>query len=244
MGSSGLDNRDVVRIDALSFSYPDGHEALRGVGLAVREGETVGLIGPNGAGKSTLLLHLNGLIKSKNCINILGTLLNGKNLKEVRSKVGMVFQDPDDQLFMPTVFDDVAFGPINLGHEKAEVQRRVAQALAWVGMDGAEGRSSHHLSIGEKKRISIATVLSMSPEILVLDEPSASLDPRGKWAIIKLVRHLPMTKIVASHDMELIQALCRRTIVMDKGEIVADDLTGRILSDESLLREHGLAPCP
>jgi cobalt/nickel transport system ATP-binding protein len=235
--------KEVLRIEHLSFSYPDGHKALQDVSLVIVEGETVGLIGPNGAGKSTLMLHLNGLLRSNGCVSVLDMHVDGKNLKTIRTKIGVVFQDPDDQLFMPTVFDDVAFGPINLGCDKAEVQQRVAQALAWVGMEGYEKRSPHHLSIGEKKRIAIATVLSMSPEVLVLDEPSSSLDPRGKWALIELVRGLPLTRIVASHDMELIRALCRRTVVMDEGRIVADDLTENILSNESLLRAHGLAPC-
>jgi cobalt/nickel transport system ATP-binding protein len=235
--------KEVLRIEHLSFSYPDGHKALSDVSLVIVEGDTVGLIGPNGAGKSTLMLHLNGLLRSNGCVRVLDMHVDGKNLKNIRTKIGVVFQDPDDQLFMPTVFDDVAFGPINLGCDKEDVRRRVAQALAWVGMEGYEKRSPHHLSIGEKKRIAIATVLSMSPEVLVLDEPSSSLDPRGKWALIELVRELPLTKIVASHDMELIRALCQRTVVMDEGRIVADDLTENILSNEPLLRAHGLAPC-
>jgi cobalt/nickel transport system ATP-binding protein len=234
---------DVITIDHLSFSYPDGQQALQDISLAVGDGETVGLIGPNGAGKSTLLLHLNGILRSNGCVRILGTRVEGKNLKVVRSKIGMVFQDPDDQLFMPTVFDDVAFGPINMGYDKPEVQRRVSQALAWVGMEGYEKRSPHHLSIGEKKRIAIATVLSMSPEVLVLDEPTSNLDPRSRWALVELVRQLPMTKIIATHDLEMIRALCQRTVVMDDGQIVADDLTGRILSNVSLLKAHGLASC-
>ena len=233
--------KEVLRIDHLTYSYPDGHQALRDVNLVIAQGESLGLIGPNGAGKSTLLLHLNGIIKSKGSVRILGTLLNGKDLRAIRSKVGVVFQDPDDQLFMPTVFDDVAFGPINMGHDKLEVKRRVSQALSWVGMQGYEDRSPHHLSLGEKKRVSIATVLSMSPEILVLDEPTCGLDPRGKAAVIQVVQQLPMTKLIASHDMDLIRSLCDRTVVMDGGQIVADDLTERILFNKALLRKHGLA---
>ncbi len=232
----------VVEIENLSYSYPDGQQALYGINLAVGLDETVALIGPNGAGKSTLLLHLNGIMRSDGTVRILGIPLEDKNLKWVRSKVGLVFQDPDDQLFMPTVFDDVAFGPINMGYAEEEVRERVSKALQWVGMNGYEKRSPHHLSIGEKKRISIATILSMRPEILVIDEPTANLDPRAKWELVKLVKGLPMTKIVASHDLEMITALCERTIILDEGKIVADDATLNIMSNTPLLERHGLAP--
>jgi len=232
----------VVEIENLSYSYPDGQQALYGINLAVGLDETVALIGPNGAGKSTLLLHLNGIMRSDGTVRILGIPLEDKNLKWVRSKVGLVFQDPDDQLFMPTVFDDVAFGPINMGYAEEEVRGRVSKALQWVGMNGYEKRSPHHLSIGEKKRISIATILSMRPEILVIDEPTANLDPRAKWELVKLVKGLPMTKIVASHDLEMVAALCERTIILDEGKIVADDATLNIMSNIDLLERHGLAP--
>lgn len=234
----------AVSINSLSYAYPDGAQALKGISLDIFRGECLGLIGPNGAGKTTLMLHLNGIFLSENnngIVTIMGRKIGKENVKAIRKDVGIVFQDPDDQLFMPTVFDDIAFGPINLGHDKAEVKRRVTQALAGVGMEGFEERVPHHLSIGQKRRISIATVLSMSPEVLVLDEPSASLDPRGKWELIKTVRELSMTKIIASHDMELIKALCERTVILDDGQIVADDLTENILSNMPLLRAHGLA---
>ncbi len=156
--------------------------------------------------------------------------------------MGLVFQNPDDQLFSPTVFEDVAFGPINMGCSEAEVRRAVAKALGWVGMTGYEPRSPFHLSVGEKKRIAIATTLSMSPEILVIDEPTSNLDPRSKWSLIGLLRRLPMTKIVATHDLELVHALCRRTIVLDHGQVIADGATEHILADVPLLRAHGLAP--
>ena len=232
----------AIEIENLSYSYPDGQQALRDINLAVGLGQTVALIGPNGAGKSTLLLHLNGILRSDGTVRILGVPLEDKNLKWVRSKVGLVFQDPDDQLFSPTVFDDVAFGPINMGYAEEEVRGLVGQALEWVGMKGYEERSPHHLSVGEKKRISIATILSMSPEILVIDEPTANLDPRAKWELIELVAGLPMTKIVASHDLEMVAALCERTIVLDKGKIAADDATSNIMSNTPLLQRHGLAP--
>ena len=156
--------------------------------------------------------------------------------------MGLIFQDPDDQLFSPTVFEDVAFGPLNMGCDREEVQRRVTQALGWVGMRGYEKRSPHHLSIGEKKRIAIATVLSMSPELLVIDEPSSNLDPRTKWELVELLREMPMTKIISSHDLEVVQGLCERTIVLDEGRVVADGPTAHILADTVLLQSHGLAP--
>ena len=232
----------VICITDLKYSYPNGMPALKGIHLSITKGECVGIIGPNGAGKTTLLLHLNGIFQSSNgAVKILGTSVCKNTVKAIRKEVGLVFQDPDDQLFMPTVFDDVAFGPINLGCDKAEVRKRVRQALDWVGMQGNEDRCPHHLSVGQKKRIAIAAVLSMDPQILVLDEPTSNLDPRGKWDLIDLLKGLPMTKIIASHDMEMIETLCPRTFILDNGQIVADDLTQRILSNEALLKDHGLA---
>lgn len=232
---------EIIRVDNLSFSYPDGQPALTAVNLTIYRGETVALIGPNGAGKSTLLLHLNGILHSDGVVRVFGRAVNDKNLRWVRSKVGLVFQNPDDQLFSPTVFDDVAFGPINLGYSEAEVRQLVTNALDWVGMRGYEQRSPHHLSLGEKKRIAIATVLSMNPEILVIDEPTSNLDPGGKWSLIELLKGLEVTKIVASHDLELVQALCPRAIVLDRGEVIADGATSHILADKRLLMAHGLA---
>ncbi len=233
---------EIVRIDNLFFRYPDGQPALTGINLTVHQGETLALIGPNGAGKSTLLLHLNGILRSNGVVKIFGRLVDDKNLRWVRSKVGLVFQNPDDQLFSPTVFDDVAFGPINMGYSEVEVRQSVARALDWVGMTGYDHRSPHHLSIGEKKRIAIATVLSMSPEILVIDEPTSNLDPRGKWSFISLLKKLPMTKIIASHDLELVRILCSRAIILDRGQVMADGVPQHILADTPLLRAHGLAP--
>ncbi len=174
----------AIEIRGLHFSYPDGNAALRGVDLEVARGESVGLIGCNGAGKSTLLLHLNGILRGSTPVRILGVEVSGKTLPLVRARVGMIFQDPDNQLFMPTVADDVGFGPVNMGMSAEEVDREVARALSQVDMLGFEGRSPHHMSIGEKKRVSIATVLSMSPEILALDEPSSNLDPRHRRDLI------------------------------------------------------------
>jgi len=233
--------KKAIEIESLSYSYPDGQQALKDVNLSIGVGESVALIGPNGAGKSTLMLHLNGILRSDGMIRVLGEPLEDKNLKRVRSKVGLVFQDPEDQLFSPTVFDDVAFGPINMGYSEDEVRRRVREALEGVGLEGYEGRSPHHLSVGEKKRVAIATILSISPEILVIDEPTSNLDPRAKWELIELLRGLPVTKIVASHDLEMVKALCERTILLDKGKVIADDSTHRIMSNTPLLVRHGLA---
>ncbi len=233
---------EVITIDNLAFNYPDGQPGLAGVSLTVHRGETVALIGPNGAGKSTLLLHLNGILHSDGAVRVLGKPVGDGNLRWVRSRVGLVFQDPDDQLFSPTVFDDVAFGPINMGYVGAEVRQAVTRALDWVGMAGYEQRSSHHLSIGERKRIAVATVLSMSPEILVLDEPTSNLDPRSKWSLACLLKGLDITKLVATHDLELVRALCPRTVILDRGRVIADGATAEILADTALLAAHGLAP--
>ena len=233
---------EIVRVDNLSFCYPDGQQALTDVSLTIHQGETVALIGPNGAGKSTLLLHLNGILRSNGMVKVFGRTVDDKNLKWLRSKVGLVFQNPDDQLFSPAVFDDVAFGPINMGYSEAEVRESVTRALDGVGMTGYEQRSPHHLSVGEKKRIAIATVLAMNPEILVIDEPTANLDPGSKWSLIGLLKRLPMTKIVASHDLELVQALCQRTIILDQGKVIVNGATEHILADIPLLAAHGLAP--
>ncbi|MFH1015738.1 MAG: ABC transporter ATP-binding protein [Chloroflexota bacterium] len=231
---------EVVRIDNLSFIYPDGQPALAGVSLTVKRGERVALVGPNGAGKSTLLLHLNGILHTDGQVKVFGKAIGNGNLREVRRRVGLVFQNPDDQLFSPAVFDDVAFGPLNLGYSESDVRESVARALEGVGMAGFEKRSPHHLSLGEKKRIAIATVLAMSSEVLVLDEPTANLDPRSKGSLISLLRQLPMTLIVASHDLELVRAVCHRVVILDEGRIVADGSSESILSDRALLKAHGL----
>ncbi|MCL1885220.1 MAG: energy-coupling factor ABC transporter ATP-binding protein [Dehalococcoidia bacterium] len=233
---------EVIAVENLCYTYPDGQPALCGVSLSIQEGETVALIGPNGAGKSTLLFHLNGLLHShEGAVRVLGQIVHDKNLKTVRRQVGMVFQNPDNQLFSPTVFDDVAFGPLNLGMKEAEVCSAVQQSLEAVGMTGYEKRSPHHMSLGEKRRIAIATVLAMSPAVLVLDEPSANLDPGGKWHLIELLRSLPQTKLIVSHDLEMVQELCSRAIVMDGGRVVADGSQQDILKDRILLMAHRLA---
>ncbi len=230
----------TLLIDKLSFSYPDGHQALFEVSLEVSAGEKVALVGPNGAGKSTLMLHLNGILHGKGEVKVAGLPVTKPNLPAIRGMVGVVFQNPDDQLFSPTVFEDVAFGPLHMGLPEAEVRRRVAEALAQVGMSDYAGRLSHHLSVGEKKRIAIATVLSMHPEILVLDEPSAGLDPRARRQLIRLLRDLPLTMLVSTHDMLMVRELFPRMVVVDEGRIVADGPTALLFEDVALLEEHGL----
>jgi cobalt/nickel transport system ATP-binding protein len=230
----------VIKVEDLHFSYPDGHAALRGVSLNLCPGDKVALVGPNGAGKSTLMLHLNGILDGRGGIEVGGMRLTRDNMPVIRAMVGLVFQNPDDQLFSPTVFEDVAFGPLHMGLPEAEVIARVDAALEAVRMSAYRDRLSHHLSVGEKKRIAIATVLSMEPKILILDEPSAGLDPRARRTLINLLRDLPITMLVSTHDMRLVQELFPRTIVMDDGRIVADGRTKDILEDEKLLNEHGL----
>src|SRR5512143_1688628 len=230
-----------IVIEDLHYAYPDGHQALQGVSLHIEPCEKVALVGPNGAGKSTLILHLNGILLSKQGrVKAAGLEVNQANLGHVRACVGLVFQSPDDQLFSPTVFEDVAFGPLYMGLAEEEVIVRVDKALEAVRMSAYRDRLSHHLSVGEKKRIAIATVLSMAPQILVLDEPSAGLDPRGRRTLINLLRELPITLLVSTQDMKLVQELCPLTIVMDEGQIVAEGKTKDILENEELLTAHGL----
>ncbi|HLE91456.1 MAG TPA: ABC transporter ATP-binding protein [Anaerolineales bacterium] len=231
---------DIVKVDDLHFAYPDEHVALRGVSFNLCVGEKVALVGPNGAGKSTLMLQLNGILDGRGGIEIGGMRLSRDNLPVIRSMVGLVFQNPDDQLFSPTVFEDVAFGPLHMGLPEEEVFARVDAALEAVRMSSYRDRLSHHLSVGEKKRIAIATVLSMKPKILILDEPSAGLDPRARRTLINLLRDLPITMLISTHDMRMVQELLPRTIVMDDGRIVADGMTQEILEDENFLNEHGL----
>lgn len=229
-----------IEVHDLSFNYPDGRQALRGVTLCVEPGEKIALVGPNGAGKSTLLLHLNGILRGAGSVCVAGMDLNEVNLGKIRAAVGLVFQNPDDQLFSPTVLDDVAFGPLNMGLPEAAVRVKTEAALAAVGMADYINRNSHHLSIGEKKRIAIATVLSMDPEILVLDEPTAGLDPRARRNLITLLRQLDMTMLVSTHDMRMVAELFDRTAIMEDGRIVAVGATEDVLADQQLLDQHGL----
>ncbi len=224
----------------LSFAYPDGRQALHSLNLAIGHGEKVALVGPNGAGKSTLILLMTGLLRGEGRIRLFDEELVDGNVKALRSRVGLVFQDPDDQLFSPTVFEDVAFGPLYAGLSEDEVRRRAAAALARVGLEGYEERLSHHLSLGEKKRASIATVLSMAPDLLILDEPTAGLDPRTRRRLIEYMRSLPHTLVVATHDLRLVADVFERTVVLDGGIKVADGPTDVILGSSELLQRHGL----
>ncbi len=230
-----------IDIEHLHFSYPDGFEALRGIDIAIPAGEKVAIVGPNGAGKSTLLLHLNGTYQATHgAVRIGGTVVDRSSVKRIRARVGLVFQDPDDQLFSPTVFEDVAFGPLHMGMPEDEIHTRVERALAAVGMSGSERRIPHRLSLGQRKRVALATVLSMDPEVLVFDEPSAGLDPRGRRELISILRGLPQTTLVSTHDMRLVAQVFERTVVMDDGVIVGDGPTSVVLADEQLLEAHGL----
>ncbi len=231
----------TIDIEHLSFAYPDGRYALHDVSLRIGMGEKVALVGPNGAGKSTLLLHLNGVLTSTDGkVRACGWEIRKENLRKVRAGVGMVFQNPDDQLFSPTAFDDVAFGLLYQGLPEAEVRARVAQALATVGIADYAERVPYHLSAGEKKRVALATVLAMDPEILVLDEPTGGLDPHGRRSFINLLRALPQTMLVATHDLPMVRELFPRTVVLDGGCVVADGATADILADAPLLAAHGL----
>lgn len=231
---------DILQIEQLNFAYPDGHVALREVSLEICAGEKAALVGPNGAGKSTLMLHLNGILRGEGGLAVGGLPISDEHLPAIRALVGLVFQNPDDQLFSPTVFDDVAFGPLHMGLPEDEIYARVEAALAAVQMAGFGERLSHHLSMGQKKRIAIATVLSMQPQILVLDEPSAGLDPRARRALINLLDELPQTMLVSTHDLRMVRELFPRMIIMDEGRIVADGKTAELMADEVLLETHGL----
>ncbi len=230
-----IDVRDV------SFSYPDGHHVLKGLSCQIAPGEKVALIGPNGAGKSTFMSHLNGVqMASSGRIAIDGIEVKKENLTEIRRRVGIVFQDPDDQLFCPTVFDDVAFGPLNLGLPKDEIESRVTEALHVVGLEGFEERSSFHLSFGERKRLALATVLSYQPEILVFDEPSTNMDPMNRRKIITWLKESDKTVLLCTHDLDIALEVCSRCLLLVDGKIMADGKSSEILYDRKLLEDNKL----
>jgi cobalt/nickel transport system ATP-binding protein len=231
---------DAIEISDLSFNYPDGRPALAGINLRVSPGESVGIIGPNGAGKTTFLLHLNGILTGRGNISILGMRMEKGNLRAIRRRVGLVFQDPDDQLFSATVFDDVSFGPLNMDMPPDEVVARTREALRRVDMGLFEQSLPHHLSFGEKKRVAIATILSMDPEILILDEPTSNLDPRQRRNLIALLKSIRVTKIIASHDLDMIAELCGRTALLNHGQIIRVGETRAILGDRELMENNGL----
>ena len=231
-------------IEELAFAYPDGNQALFGVNLRIERGERVALLGPNGAGKTTLVMHMNGIHPAEHGkVSVAGEVIDTTNkdlLRRIRGKVGVVFQDPDDQLFMPTVGEDVAFGPYNLGLRGAELDRAVDEALELVHMSEIKERPPHHLSFGQRRRVAVATVLAMKPEILVLDEPSSNLDPAGRRELAEILRSLDVTIVMVTHDLPYAFELCERSVILSGGVIVADNTTGAILKDEALLAKHRL----
>ena len=231
----------AISVSGLAFAYPDGHQALFGVDLALAPGERVALLGPNGAGKTTLVLHLNGVHLPQHGTVTIGDLPVAKqHLREIRRRVGIVFQDPDDQLFMPRVRDDVAFGPANLGLAVDEIEARVSGALEAVGMADHADRPPHHLSFGQRRRVAVATVLSMDPDVLVLDEPSSNLDPASRRELADIVLGLDLTLLMVTHDLPYALELCPRAVIMNDGVIVADGPTAVVLADEALLKANRL----
>ncbi len=236
-------HHNPISIENLSYIYPDGVQALKGLNLQIAATEKVAIVGANGSGKSTLLLHLNGILIPQQGEIVVGEMIvKHSNLLAIRNFVGVVFQNPDDQLFMPTVWEDVAFGPMNQGVKGKDIEIKVAEALVAVGLDVDKyrNRQSQNLSGGEKKRVAIAGVLAMQPQVLVFDEPSAQLDPRSRRQLIQLLRTLPETQLIATHDLDLVLELCDRTVVLSEGEIVYDGKTEQVLSDREFLLAHSL----
>jgi cobalt transport protein ATP-binding subunit len=228
-------------VSGLSFNYPDGTKVLDSIELTIERGERVALLGPNGAGKTTFLLHLIGILGGgPGAIEVQGVALEPASLREIRRRVGLVFQDPDDQLFMPTVYEDVAFGPANFGVPAEDLEERVRQALAAVGMVGAEDRAPHHLSGGERRRVALATVLACQPDLLVLDEPSSNLDPAGRRELAEVLAGLDTTILLVTHDLPYALQICDRSVVMNRGQIVADGPTRQLLADEATMRANRL----
>ena len=231
----------VLELRGVEYAYPDGQQALRGVDLVVRAGERVALLGPNGAGKTTLALHLNGILSpERGSVTVAGLRVDKEHLHEIRRRVGIVFQDPDDQLFMPSVREDVAFGPANHGVRGALLERRVRQALEQVGMVDYIDRRPHHLSFGQRRRVAVATVLSMEPEVLVLDEPSSNLDPASRRTLAEILSSLDVTVLMVTHDLPYALQLCSRSLVLSDGRLVADGPTYQLLTEDELMATHRL----
>lgn len=231
---------NAIEIENFSYHYADGTPAVQGVNLAIEHGQRIGLIGPNGAGKSTLLLGICGFVKGGGRVLIDGIEVRRENSKKIRTLTGSVLQDPDEQLFMPTLFDDVAFGPLNMGLDEAQIRRRVEETLAHVGLGGMGHRPPHHLSAGQKRAAAIATVLSMSPKIITMDEPDSSLDPRSRNRLLELLKTLKQTLVIASCNMDFLARLCDRAVLLDGGKIIADGDAKTILADAALMEKHGL----
>ncbi len=239
--SRGQAGGSALSVRGLAHRYPDGHQALFGVDLDIDTGERVALLGPNGAGKTTLVLLLNGLLNATvGTVTVAGVPVEAARMAEVRRRVGLVFQDPDDQLFMPSVGADVAFGPANAGLTREEVQRRVAWALDRVGMAEHADRPPHHLSLGQRRRVAVATVLAMRPDLLVLDEPSSNLDPAARRELAQILADLDVTVLMVTHDLPYAWQVCRRSVIISEGRIVADGATADILADTDLLHRHRL----
>ena len=235
--------KSVLEVRQLAFAYPDGHQALFGVNLTIARGERVALLGPNGAGKTTLVMHMNGILQAGlGEVVIAGMKVDSDKdtLKEIRSRVGIVFQDPDDQLFMPSVFEDVAFGPKNLGLEDSEIEKRVHDALLEVGMLEFKDRAPHHLSFGQRRRVALATVLVMKPEILILDEPSSNLDPASRRELSEILKKLDITLLMVTHDLPYALELCERSVILSGGVIAADGNTLDVLTNQDLMAQHRL----
>ena len=232
-----------LKLTNLAFAYPDGHQALFGVNLEIKKGERVAVLGPNGAGKTTLVLHLNGILNGSGEVEVAGLKLNvddKENLLEIRRRVGIVFQDPDDQLFMPTVREDVEFGPFNMGLRGTELEERVQWALQQVQMLDFADRAPHHLSFGQRRRVALATVLAMQPEILIMDEPSSNLDPASRRELADIVRSLDVTVLMVTHDLPYALELCPRSVILSGGVIVSDKSTREILNDKNLMAQNRL----
>ncbi len=230
----------AIHAVGLVYAYPNGHAALDGIDLHVGHGERVAVLGPNGAGKTTLMLHLNGLMTGSGALEVAGVEVRKVTLPELRRRVGLVFQDPDDQLFMPTVEEDVAFGPLNMGLDRDGARERVREALASVRMEAAARRAPHQLSMGERRRVAIATVLAMRPDLLVLDEPSASLDPRARRELVDVLAGIERTMLVTTHDLPLAAELCERAVILARGRVVADGPCREVLGDHDLLAANDL----
>jgi|Tabmets5t2r1_1033131.scaffolds.fasta_scaffold09171_3 cobalt/nickel transport system ATP-binding protein len=230
----------VIDAADLRFRYPDGREALRGVNLAVDHGERVAVLGPNGAGKTTFVYHLNGLLRGQGRLEVAGLEVEDGTVRELRPRVGLVFQDPDDQLFMPTVREDVAFGPLNMGERPSAVEARVDETLRMVRMEHAAERPPHQLSMGERRRVAIATVLAMRPQLLVLDEPTANLDPRARRELLEVLTTIERTMLVVTHDLPFAAQLCERAVILSQGRIAADGACTAVLADGDLLAAHDL----
>ena len=231
---------NAIEFKNFSYKYPDGTIALSNIDLNIAHGERVALIGPNGAGKSTLLLAMSVFIRGAGEVNIDGIKASSKNAKQIRTAIASVLQNPDEQLFMPTLFDDIAFGPLNMGLDTNQVTERTLKALKTVGLEGMERKAPHHLSAGQKRAAAIATILSMDPKIITMDEPDTSLDPRSRNKLIELLRSLPQTLIIATCSMNFAARLCNRAVLVNNGTIIADGNTSKIMTDKTLMETHGL----